>query len=269
MGSCCERMDLPYRLDPRRLATHLGGEMMDPYYASNLATFYLGDARCVLPTLATGSADLVVTDPPYGANFRSGFKIETFGRIEGDQSIKSARELLDACTADMGRVLARFRHAYVFGLQLEHSRFAVKSELVWDKTDSGLGLGDMRSPWAAAWEPIFFHYNQQSAGTARHDGRLSARLRQGNVLSFQRLGGKGALRHPTEKPVPLLRALVEASSCPGEQILDPFAGVGSTLVAAILSGRRAIGIELDRDYADMAVSRIRDAERLAEQMERA
>jgi site-specific DNA-methyltransferase (adenine-specific) len=102
------------------------------------------------------------------------------------------------------------------------------------------------------------------------DGRgLAARLRQGSILSFQRPNSRAAKRHPTEKPVGLLRRLIESSSLIGETVFDPFLGSGSTLVAAIAEDRMGVGIEIDERYAETAAKRVdtaldfaRDAERV-------
>jgi site-specific DNA-methyltransferase (adenine-specific) len=88
------------------------------------------------------------------------------------------------------------------------------------------------------------------------------------VLRFGRRTGR-TVRHPTEKPTDLLAELIESSSRVGEVVLDPFAGVGSTGVAAILRGRRALLVEVDERYAEIAVERLRVAEALAEQIEAA
>jgi len=63
------------------------------------------------------------------------------------------------------------------------------------------------------------------------------------------------LVHPNEKPVPLMRQLIEITTKPGDVILDPFAGSGSTLVAAVQTGRKYIGIEIDADYHALAQKR--------------
>jgi site-specific DNA-methyltransferase (adenine-specific) len=64
------------------------------------------------------------------------------------------------------------------------------------------------------------------------------------------------LTHPTEKPVQLLSFLVIRSSDPDDLVLDPFCGSGSTLVAASQLGRRAIGVEIDERYCEIAAKRL-------------
>jgi site-specific DNA-methyltransferase (adenine-specific) len=64
------------------------------------------------------------------------------------------------------------------------------------------------------------------------------------------------IRHPSEKPVELLRELIESSSCIGETVLDPFAGVGSTLEACRIEGRACVGIEIEERYAEIAANRL-------------
>jgi site-specific DNA-methyltransferase (adenine-specific) len=75
------------------------------------------------------------------------------------------------------------------------------------------------------------------------------------VIRVPRPNAKQVKRHPTEKPVALLRRLIESSSLIGETVLDPFLGSGSTIVAAIAEGRKGIGIELEERYVETAVER--------------
>lgn len=81
------------------------------------------------------------------------------------------------------------------------------------------------------------------------------------------VGGRERTIHPTQKPTKLIRAWVENSSQPGDLILDPFCGSGTTGVACIQTGRRFIGIEIDPTYADIARARIAKAAEQARQLE--
>ena len=241
-------------------ATQAGASAGDAVvlYKSDRCTIYRGDCLGVLPTLAP--ADLLVTDPPYGIDYRG--SAGNFEPIAGDSSTEAAEQALDALR------LGRGRHAYVFWspavqqLKADAAKFSEWQQLIWDKQITGMGGGHC---WATSHELILFCVEKEGRKARTCAG--AARLRRGSVLSCQRMHGAKNSRHPTEKPVPLLRELIESSSKPGEVVLDPFAGVGSTLVAAILEGRRAIGIELDPGYASIAVERVMRAEAIADQME--
>lgn len=224
---------------------------MTPYFTSadGGIVIYHGDARDVLPRLPAESVDLLVTDPPYGVKWESGHRAVSFGPIAGDHDQHIALSVLSLIPA----VLARFRHLYVFG-RFDLSLFPVSSavELIWDKGQ--LSAGNLSIPWGMQHEYIQFAVLLDSQANKKSGrGNLAARLRRGTVLRFQR---PAATRHPTEKPVPLLRELIESSSRFGETVLDPFMGSGSTLVAAQLEGRRAIGIEIEERYCEVAANRL-------------
>lgn len=223
-----------------------------PYYQDEDVTLYLGDSREVLAGLERDSIDLIVTDPPYGQEYLSN-RGGGHTRIAGDDgSLNVPAVLSQAC-----RILRRGRHAYVFGPPslVEGAPLAAAVELVWDK--EVVGMGDLTLPWSRSHEPITFAvYEPSKANRDKGYGGLSARLRQGSVLRVPRANGAATKRHPTEKPVPLLRQLIESSSIWGETVLDPFVGVGSTLVAARAEGRRSVGIEIEEKYCEIAAQRL-------------
>lgn len=137
--------------------------------------------------------------------------------------------------------------------------------LVWDKLRTG--PGDLASPWGPAHEPITFMVSKhRHAGEAGATTNVAARLRKGSVLRCTPPTGR-KVRHPSEKPVALLAELVESSTRAGELVLDPCAGIGSTGVAAVLRGRRALLIESHRRYAEIAADRLRRAEALMDMAE--
>lgn len=235
-------------------------------YQSERATLYLGDCMEVLPTLEKGSADLLVTDPPYGVSYQSGMRPDTFPQIIGDHDTSAALSAL----ALVPRVLLKHRHAYVFGFSAEQLSTVLPmsstAELIWDKGE--IGMGNLSLPWGSQHEKILFGAVYTSkAERAVGGGALSARIRNGSIIRQNRKTGRGVKNHPTEKPVALLSQLVESSSRPGEVVLDPFMGSGSTCVAAILAGRKTVGIELDPGYTATAVARVREAERIRDLIE--
>jgi DNA modification methylase len=111
--------------------------------------------------------------------------------------------------------------------------------LTWDKGDWP-GMGDLKLPWGPSTEEI---YVLGSGFTGK---------RGGSVVRCDRLTGE--LIHPNEKPVELLGKLIER--CPPGLIADPFMGSGTTLVAAKLLGRPAIGVEVDERYCELAANRL-------------
>jgi site-specific DNA-methyltransferase (adenine-specific) len=218
-----------------------------PYFNGSGITIYHGDCRDVL--LSLSEVDLLLTDPPYGVSWSSGQG--SMGGIVGDDGTLD----VDAVLRLALRRLRHHRHFYVFGpYDITALTVGATTELVWDKgKHSG---GDLAIPWGNSHERIAFGvwtpFDSQS-GT----GGFAARLRRGSVLSVPRQNnGRGALTHPTEKPVMLLRQLIEASSLHGDIVLDPFLGSGTTAVAALAEGRRCIGIEVEERFCEVAAKRL-------------
>lgn len=211
------------------------------------ATLYLADCLEVQV-----EHDLLVTDPPYGQQFESGLS-NKWGPIAGDDDREAIHTRIDHAL----KTLRPSRHAYIFGGAVDPMRLPLggMAELIWDKEI--IGIGDLSAPWGPQHEKILFAvYIPSKANRERGDGRLSARLRKGSVLRAQRAVGRGVIHHPTEKPVEILRQMIESSSVMGETVYDPFMGSGSTLVAALIEGRKAIGCEIEPRYFDTACERV-------------
>jgi DNA modification methylase len=222
------------------------------------ATLYLGRAEDILPTFETESFDLVLTDPPYGGGYQSNFRTASFAPLDNDTA--TDRPLISIVLTECVRLVGQKRHLYVFGPDdvMAGLKVSDTTELVWDK--GKIGMGDLSSTWGPAHEPITFCISCHRHAGKTGDPALAVRLRKGTVLRFNPPTGR-KVRHPSEKPVPLLRELIESSSKQGETVLDPFGGSGSTAVAAILAGRKAVLIESDQRWFDLACERVEQAER--------
>jgi len=223
---------------------------MKPYYEDENVTIYNGDCRDI--TLPTASVDLLITDPPYGIDWKSR---GIHNKIAGDKSNVWVKEALKHTL----KTLRVHRHFYVFGPDVVSDLTVCPSvELIWDKGRMGAsgasGASDI--PWSPGHERITFAMYSPFK-SHRNTGAGVVRLRRSTVLHIpKKNNGRGALVHPNEKPVPLMRVRVEASSQFGETVFDPFAGSGATIVAAVLEGRKAVGIELDESYCEVIANRV-------------
>lgn len=220
---------------------------MTPYYASSNVTLYCGDCMDVeVP------CDLIVTDPPYGKDL----KIGRISRVvKGDDDIEGTMYRLTHSI----KSLRRGRHVYIFkgSLPLESLPLCGITEIIWDK--GVMGLGDLSLPWGAQHENITFAvYETSKSNREKGFGGLTARLRKGSVIRSTRPISRGAKDHPTQKPVDLLQQLIESSSIMGETVFDPFAGVGSTLIAAAREGRIGVGVEFEERYCEIAARKFEE-----------
>jgi DNA modification methylase len=196
------------------------------------ATLYLGDCREILPTL--GKVDAVVTDPPYGMEFRSNFRKDKHLAIAND----NAEWPLELAT----------------GIDVEHSKYVFcrwddlariekpKSLVTWVKNN--WSMGDLDHEHARQTEVAAFYPGR------RHFWPVG---RPTDVIEAPRTGNDN---HPTEKPVSLMWAFVRWTS---GVVLDPFMGSGTTGVACAKLGRKFIGIEIEPKYFDTACRRIEAA----------
>jgi site-specific DNA-methyltransferase (adenine-specific) len=227
------------------------------YFDAGGVTIYRGDARDLLPLLPASSVDLLLTDPPYGIRWKAtsmrkrALPTETIHGDDGSVDV-------DGILRQSMRLLRSHAHLYVFGpFDLGRINASSPVTLIWHK-GRALPVGNLNIVWGKNYEPIQF--GLRGSGTERTRGALSARKRRGAVLSVPRLTGAAIRHHLTPKPVPLLRQLIESSSLHDEVVLDPFMGSGSTLVAAVIEGRRAMGVEIEERYCEIAARRVVQAQ---------
>ncbi len=212
-------------------------------------------AAGMLERLCQGKVDLVLTDPPYGIGYRS--TQPTAGRRKRKIANDGAEEFegfLGRALPAIKAVLKRGGELYWFAgggggepvlakaLLAISQHFTLQNTLVWDKLDPGLGWR-----WRRSWEAII----EASVGKPQvWHGGTNAR----NVLRFPKAIPQSD-DHPTPKPVPLLEEIIRAASPARGRVLDPFAGSGSTLIAAERTGRACLAAELEPRYCDIIVAR--------------
>ncbi len=204
---------------------------MTPYYQDDLVTIYHGDCRDWMP-----EADVIVTDPPYGISHPTDYAKRKRGPLGG--------------TTDFAPVFGDdqpFHPSFLLDLKVPtvlwggnhfSSRLPDAScWLVWDKrVRQGIGVND-QADCEIAWTNL------------RGPARVFRHMWNGMWRDSER----GESYHPTQKPVALMAWAL--SLCPGGTVLDPFMGSGSTLVAAKSLGRKAIGIEIEERYCEIAARR--------------
>ena len=208
---------------------------MRPYYQDTSATIYHGDARVIVPSLAP--VDLVLTDPPYG-----------IGEARGKNKTRDAKAAArDYGTSDWDDAPPP---DWVFGLIRSMSTWQIifggnyftlppsSCWLVWDKDNGECDFADCELAWT----------NLKKAVRRK-------RFRWAGMIQ-EDMAHKETRYHPTQKPLPVILWALQQAPEDVETVLDPFMGSGTTLRAAKDLGRRAIGVELDERYCEVAARRL-------------
>jgi site-specific DNA-methyltransferase (adenine-specific) len=201
---------------------------MKPYFQDDYVTLYHGDCLEVTEWL---EADVLITDPPYGMSYVSGRRKQK--AIVGDESLNVRDDALS---------LWGGKPALVFGTWKQPRPANVRQLIVWDKRGGAGFSGDLNMPWADITEEIYVLGNGWT-------GR-----RRPAIYSIATLPPSNRPDHPTPKPVSLMGHLLECA--PAGLVCDPFAGSGSTLLAARNVGRRIIGVEIDEKYCELIANRL-------------
>lgn len=206
---------------------------MSIYYQDDQVTLYHGDC---LELTAWQEADVLVTDAPYGMGFVSA-RTDTERPIAGDA---------DATVRDAMLAAWGMKPAALFGTWRVPRPPLTKQVLIWNKHGSGPGLGDLTTAFGTSHEEIYLIGKWEKKRTPR----------RGSVITTESSPSALTVRtgHPTPKPVGLMEVLIEAA--PSGIVADPFAGSGSTLIAARNLGRKVIGVELVERYCEIIAERL-------------
>jgi site-specific DNA-methyltransferase (adenine-specific) len=212
---------------------------MSVYYQDDYVTLYHGDC---LEQTEWLDADVLVTDPPYGishtgtGNYINGIRSPKWvDGIKGDSNANLRDEVL---------LLWQDRAAIVFGTWRVEKPKKTQHRLIWWKKGMSPGIGN--SPFMSQDEEIYI----LGKGFLKSSPpfRSVIETKEARSVEVAKIG------HPTPKPIGLMEKLIER--CPDGVIADPFAGSGSTLIAARNLGRKAIGVELEEKYCEIIASRL-------------
>lgn len=218
-----------------------------PYYQDGSVTIYHGDCRD-----ASWPVDaLLVTDPPYGVTDH-----------EWDVVVP-AKDWM-RCSAAVVFAAEPFATALIMAATLP-----LAYDLVWVKNTTSNQMNAARQPLRDHERVLLFgrptYRPMKVVRTADEMARLNVEQREkypekfaGSVLRFDAVNNRHGDRtaHPSQKPVELMRWLIEAYSAPDDLIVDPFMGSGTTLRAAKDLGRRALGVEREERFCEIAVGRM-------------
>ncbi|CAN5543771.1 site-specific DNA-methyltransferase [soil metagenome] len=249
-------------------------------YGEPGAVVYLADCLDLMRLMPPESADAVFADPPYrlstgGVTVRSGEVVSvdkgvwdrSLGSFERDHEfnvrwISAARRVLKPG----GALWVSGTHHIIFslGFALQTSGFRVINSIAWQKPDPVPNA--MHTAFTHSHETIIYAskgknarhtFNYDLINSPNSSSQISSVWRIPTVPRREKRHG----RHPTQKPLRLVRRALLASTKEGDLILDPFVGSGTTAVAAKELNRFFVGAEKEREYAELAEKRIRAAER--------
>ena len=217
---------------------------MKPYYERGGIAIYHGDCREILPQL---EGDVLITDPDYGVQMDYGHEL-----LSAEAADVLFLAVLETARIRSGHALTFWSGSWQRIIALE--KIIAKS--TWDIRHFGIwykpnGAGASGNGLARRFETWFW----LDKGIGKKCGEWS-RLPDCIALNRVHRGMEEASAHPSQKPEELLRRLIRFFSMPGDLILDPFMGSGTTLRAAKDLGRRAIGIEIEEKYCEIAVKRL-------------
>lgn len=207
-----------------------------------------GDAVSILAGIPDESVDLVVTDPPYLVKYKD----RSGRRVANDDSPEAVLAVFD----QVYRVLKPNAYCVSFYGWNAIAEFSGKWAEVGFKT-----IGHIVWPKPYASKSRHLQYSHESAFVLAKGFPTKAAHPISDVQPWEYTGNRA---HPTEKAVSILSPLIKNFSKPGDVVLDPFSGTGSTAVAAALNGRSYIGVELEERYCDLARKRLSGVARKTE-----
>lgn len=210
---------------------------MKPYYEDGQAIIYHGDCRDVLPAL---SGDALVTDPPYGIGW---------SRATWTDRPEDYPELMRWLVAEAKRGVSGW--CFIFQAQLNFGHFHEWFPEGWKVFAACKNFAQVRKTglWNS-WDPVVYWNNGPNSGP--NSVTLNRDYHVGNVAGIFR----EAAEHPSPRPLDTMRYLSAIAVPEGGIVLDPFMGSGTTLVASKALGRRAIGIEIEERYCEIAARRL-------------
>jgi modification methylase len=239
----------------------------------------LGDCRALLAELPEKSVDVIFADPPYNLQLQADLFRPNMTKVDAvndswDQFGSFAeydaftREWLTACRRvlkDTGTiwVIGSYHNIFRLGTQLQDLEYWLLNDVAWVKSNPMPNFRGKRFTnahetliWAQKVRGASYTFNYRSMKSLNDDLQMRSDWHLALCTGKERLKLNGVKAHPTQKPEALLYRVLLASSRPGDVVLDPFFGTGTTGAVARILHRRWIGIEREPVYVDLARERI-------------
>ena len=248
---------------------------VSPYYCTETEMLFVGDTFSVLKKIAPSSVDMVFADPPYflsndGVTCHAG-QMVSVNKGDWDKvssvSEKHAfnRKWIRLCRNVLTPngtiwISGTLHNIYSIGMALEQEGFKIINNITWQKTNPPPNLAcrcfthsTETVLWAQKDEKKSRHLFNYQLMKQQNGGKQMKDVWAGPLTSQKE---KAFGKHPTQKPMYLLERIIEASTNPGDLVLDPFCGSSTTGVAAKMLGRRYIGIDNVEEYIELSVRRL-------------
>jgi modification methylase len=239
----------------------------------------VGDCIALMGRLPEGSVDLVFADPPYNLQLGGELLRPNNSRVDGveeewdrfadfTQYDRFTREWLGAARRLLKPdgalwVIGSYHNIFRVGALLQDLGFWILNDVVWRKTNPMPNFRGRRFTnahetliWAGRSEESRYTFNYEAMKALNDDLQMRSDWLFPLCGGPERLKRDGKKAHPTQKPEALLHRVLLASTKPGDLVLDPFFGTGTTGAVAKRLGRRFIGIEREKDYAALAKARL-------------
>ena len=254
--------------------------MNETYYNDTSIQLYQGDCLDILKKIPKNFITTIFADPPYnlsngGITCKAG-KMVSVNKGEWDKSkgfeedFKFTCEWIKACKEVLKPngtiwISGTMHNIYQVGFALQMLGFQVINEVIWYKPNAPPNLAC--KCFAHSHETIIwarktkgtkniFHYHKMKEWDDRF-APTGKQMRSLWAISLTPLSEKINGKHPTQKPIELLKRVITSSSNEGDIILDPFNGSGTTGVVAKQLGRKYIGIDMSKEYLDLTINRLR------------
>ncbi len=258
--------------------------MLKPYFQKDCFTLYHGDCLDVLADIPADSLDMVFADPPYNLS-NGGFSVKAGKRVDvhkgdWDKSLGADKDFafhfswITACRRVLKPegtiwISGTYHSIYQCGFALQRAGFRILNDIAWYKPNAAPNIGCRC--FAASHETLIwackdpkakytFHYKDMKHGSWEKDfiKKPNKQMRSVWAVNTPSSAEKTRGKHPTQKPLELLKRIVKASSNKKDIILDPFAGSSTTGMAAYLLERSFIGIEKEKTFLDLSIHRFQD-----------